>query len=197
MKLPSSLENLVHSLSSLPGIGPKSAQRMALRMTNWDIEKLNLIAENIKGISSLGHCQECGFFSEKDLCDICDHKERRDQDQLCVVESSLDLIAIEKSGQYKGLYHILGGLLNPLLGVGPEQLNLDSLVYKLENVAYKSVILALNPTIEGDSTCSYLQMTYPGHSYERIGFGMPMGSSFEHMDPLTISKAFENKKSSF
>jgi recombination protein RecR len=126
---------------------------------------------------------------------ICQDEFRESQKSLCIVETASDLMAIEKSGNFKGLYHILGGVLNPLLGIGPEELKLDELKHRIVAKEIQEVILAINPSVEGDATCSYLKMILPADvRVERIGFGVPIGGSLEYLDPMTITKALENRK---
>jgi recombination protein RecR len=135
------------------------------------------------------------MFADETLCSICSDDYRKSAKTLCVVEHASDLMAIEKSGHFKGVYHILGGVLNPLLGVGPEELKLDELKEKIINKGISEIILALNPSVEGDATCSYLKSILPTSTQvERIGFGVPIGGSLEYLDPMTITKALENRK---
>ena len=113
---------------------------------------------------------------------------------MCVVESINDLMAIERSNEYSGIYHVLGGVLNPLLGIGPEQLGIQKIVDRVEQYEIKTVVLAVNPSVEGDATCSYIKQLLKDVHVDRIGFGVPIGGSLEYLDPLTISKALENRK---
>jgi recombination protein RecR len=135
------------------------------------------------------------MFSDENLCSICQSENRKDVHSLCVVENASDLMAIEKSGHFKGVYHILGGVLNPLLGIGPDELKMDDLRSNILRKEVKDVILAINPSVEGDATCSYLKSILPTEiNVERIGFGVPIGGSLEYLDPMTITKALENRK---
>lgn len=196
MELPEKIKEAVSSLSKLPGIGEKTAFRMALQISKWRKLEIDQFAHSVKDLASLSFCEDCGFFSESKFCAICLNTHRTESEVLCVVESISDLLAIEKSSQHKGLYHVLGGVLNPLLGIGPDQLKMDKLVERVQRHKVKDLILAINPSVEGDATCSYIKNILPAHlNVQRIGFGVPIGGSLEYLDSLTISKALENRKS--
>lgn len=195
MKLPKILENVIGDFARLPGIGGKSAQRHALHLTKWSHDEVKEFAQNILAMTELKRCQRCGVFSAADICIICTNPRRQESRILCVVETISDCIAVESSEQYKGLYHVLGGVLNPLLGIGPDELNFAKLLNRIESENIESVILAVNSSVEGDATCSYLRdMLEDRVKIERIGFGIPMGGSLEYLDAMTISKALENRK---
>lgn len=195
MKLPANLESIINHLKRLPGIGEKSATRMALNICNWSQETLDNLSENLKSLPSLGRCQECGFFADEDLCSVCKSEHRQNSRVICVVENITDYMAIENSGEYHGIFHTLGGVLNPLMGVGPEELAIDKLIEKIQNKNIEEVILAINPSVEGDATCAYIKKQMnPNVRVQRIGFGIPMGGSLEYLDALTIGKALENRK---
>lgn len=195
MKLPEIIENTVTHFSRLPGVGGKTALRQTLIMSRWTKEELRLFGESVRQIADLKKCNECGFFSEVELCNICSSDVRAAEKTLCVVESITDCMAIENSRQYNGCYHILGGVLNPLLGIGPDEINIAKLVARVVRDEIENVILAVGPTVEGDATCSYIKYELDDKvNVERIGFGVPMGGSLEYLDALTISKALENKK---
>jgi recombination protein RecR len=135
------------------------------------------------------------MFADHLLCSICSDANRQSLQVICIVENASDLMAIEKSGNFKGIYHILGGVLNPLLGVGPDELGMDELKNRIIEKNVQEVILAINPSVEGDATCSYLKSLLPESvRVERIGFGVPIGGSLEFLDPMTITKALENRK---
>lgn len=192
---PEPIERAITSFGKLPGVGGKTALRQVLAMSNWTDGELKEFAESIAYMTSLNRCQECHLFCEGDRCSICLSSERVSEGTICVVENVKDLMAIENSNQYRGLYHILGGVLNPLMGVSAEQLRIDSLVSRIEKLDIQNLILAINPSVEGDVTCSFIRdLVSEKVSIERIGFGVPIGSSLEFLDPLTISKAFENRK---
>jgi recombination protein RecR len=194
-QLPDVFKNAVEALTKLPGVGEKTAFRMVMSMTNWKAQELTLIGDALSDLKNLRVCSECGMFSDEHLCLICQDDYRVSHKSLCVVESASDLMAIEKSGNFKGVYHILGGVLNPLLGVGPEELKLDDLKSRVIEKEVQEIILAINPSVEGDATCSYLKTLLPANvRVERIGFGVPIGGSLEYLDPMTITKALENRK---
>lgn len=195
LSLPDFIQNLVDSFTKLPGIGPKSALRYVLDMSTWPQGEIRRFAENLNGLLSLKRCEECGLFCDKMLCEIC-LEEHRAEGPICVVEGISECLAIERSGQYAGLYHLLGGVLNPLMGVGPEDLSCQKLVERVKKLDIDEVILALGPSVEGDATCAYLRQILPDHiNVCRIGFGVPIGSNLEYLDAMTISKALENRKS--
>lgn len=194
-KLPESIEQAVSCFSMLPGVGSKTALRQVMNMINWNQEELLNFSQAVKNLTTLTFCEHCGFFSEKNTCYVCSNEARKNSKSLCVIESINDFMAIERSHQFSGVYHILGGVLNPLLGVGPEKLNLDKLSQRVRTLGITNIILAVNPSVEGDATCAYIrQLIGNDISIERIGFGMPMGGSLEYLDSLTISKALENRK---
>ncbi len=195
IQLPEVIKNAVEALTRLPGVGEKTAFRMVMNMTGWKESELESVGTSISALKHLELCQDCGMFSEADFCSICLDTERQASKVLCVVENVSDLMAIEKSGNFKGIYHVLGGVLNPLLGVGPDELRMDELKGRIIEKNIEEIILAVNPSVEGDATCSYFKTLLPETvRVERIGFGVPIGGSLEYLDPMTITKALENRK---
>jgi recombination protein RecR len=195
IEMPGLIKSAVSSLTHLPGIGEKTAMRMVMNMTGWKNSELDLFAQSVSNLKNLCRCENCGMFSDENVCQICSNEFRKQEKTLCIVENISDLIAIEKSGQFKGTYHVLGGVLNPLLGVGPDELNLEELREKIIHQEIKDIILAINPSVEGDATCSYFKLYLPHEiNIERIGFGVPIGGNLEYLDSLTIGKALENRK---
>jgi recombination protein RecR len=195
IQLPEVIKDAVEALTRLPGVGEKTAFRMVMSMTNWKSSELISVGSALASLQNLKLCRECGMFADDSLCSICLDEARQTTKNICVVENASDLMAIEKSGHFKGVYHILGGVLNPLLGVGPDELKMDELREKIIKKGVQEVILAVNPSVEGDATCSYLKSVLPGDvQVERIGFGVPIGGSLEYLDPMTITKALENRK---
>lgn len=195
IQLPEVIKNAVEALTRLPGVGEKTAFRMVMSMTNWKAPELESVGEAVTNLQHLSLCEECGMFADGKLCTICADEDRRSAHSLCVVENASDLMAIEKSGHFRGTYHILGGVLNPLLGVGPDELRLDELKERIVRNEIQDVILAINPSVEGDATCAYFKSLLPDTiKVERIGFGVPIGGSLEYLDPMTITKALENRK---
>lgn len=195
IQLPEVIKNAVEALTKLPGVGEKTAFRMVMSMTHWKSQELDWVGSSLMALKDLKLCAECGMFADDELCAICSDEYRQETKTLCVVENASDLMAIEKSGNFKGIYHILGGVLNPLLGVGPEELRMDELKSRIIEKDIQEVILAINPSVEGDATCSYFKTLLPETvRVERIGFGVPIGGSLEYLDPMTITKALENRK---
>jgi recombination protein RecR len=195
IQLPEVIKGAVEALTRLPGVGEKTAFRMVMNMTNWKSSELTSVGSALASLQHLKLCQECGMFADDNLCSICANETRQHTQTLCVVENASDLMAIEKSGTFKGVYHILGGVLNPLLGVGPDELKMDVLRDKIIKNQIQEIILAVNPSVEGDATCSYMKSILPETvQVERIGFGVPIGGSLEYLDPMTITKALENRK---
>ena len=135
------------------------------------------------------------MFCDVEVCAICSDSSRNTSGIICIVETISDCIAIEKSDEYRGMFHILGGVLNPLMGIGPDELNVDKLLARVKTENIEALILAINPSVEGDATCSYLKQVMPTTvKIDRIGFGIPMGGCLEHLDSMTINKALENRK---
>jgi recombination protein RecR len=195
IQLPEVIKNAVEALTRLPGVGEKTAFRMVMSMTNWKSSELESVGEAVTNLQNLHLCEECGMFADEKLCSICSDDNRRSAHSLCVVENASDLMAIEKSGHFRGTYHILGGVLNPLLGIGPDELHLDELKERIMRTEIQDVILAINPSVEGDATCAYFKsLLSDSIKVERIGFGVPIGGSLEYLDPMTITKALENRK---
>jgi recombination protein RecR len=194
MQLPSNIQNSVIGFSRLPGVGEKTALRQVMAMTKWNAEEILEFSRSIQSLNSLRFCAECGMFCEDNLCEVCLREERKSNGCICVIENISDLMAIEKSNTFHGLYHILGGVLNPLAGIGPDQLKINTLIERVKKYDIKTLVLAINPSVEGDATCAYLNQLLPDVIVERIGFGIPIGGSLEFLDPLTISKALENRK---
>lgn len=195
IQLPEVIKNAVEALTRLPGVGEKTAFRMVISMTSWKAAELENVGQALMTLKELQLCEECGMFAEEKFCSVCLDESRQGTKVLCVVENASDLMAIEKSGNFKGVYHILGGVLNPLLGVGPDELHMDELKGRIIEKGIEEVILAINPSVEGDATCSYFKTILPASvRVERIGFGVPIGGSLEYLDPMTITKALENRK---
>lgn len=195
MKLPDDFEKVVELLRRLPGIGEKSATRMTLSLSKWEREMLSSFGESVKALADLSYCKRCGLFSDHDLCAICEDEKRSHERVICVVETVTDAMAIDRGGSFQGRFHVLGGVLNPLQGIGPTELNFAPLVKRVKEGEADSLVLAINPSVEGDATCAFIkQITEGAVAVERIGFGIPIGGSLEYLDPMTISKALENRK---
>ena len=188
------LNELIEAFSSLPGIGKKSAARLAFHLLKKPVEESEEIAERIiNARRNLKACSVCGNLAELDLCDICADKSRS-KSLICVVEEPSDVSAIESTNEFRGSYHVLGGVLSPLDGIGPENLNIDSLKNRLkEGIA--EIILATNPSTEGEATATYLTsvLKRKGIKITRIARGLPAGGSLEFADKTTLARALENR----
>lgn len=195
MELPQTLLESIDQFRKLPGIGEKSATRFALEVVKWKRDSIAEFSSVISKIAEIQNCERCQMYSDSKTCKICDSVERVDTRSICVVEAVTDLVAIERSRTFSGTYFVLNGVLNPLLGVGPQDLKLENLIELVKKEDVHSLILAINPSVEGDATCSYIQSILPSSvTIERIGFGVPMGGSLEYLDSLTIKKALENRR---
>ena len=165
-------------------------------MTKWSVQDLHEFSDSIAAMSEINYCRECGFFAEQELCSICNDGGRKESGNLCVVEHISDMMAIERSNTFDGRYFILGGVLNPLIGIGPNEVKIPKLINLIRTKDITSILLAINPSVEGDATCAYIKQNLDDSiQVDRIGFGIPIGGSLEHLDPVTISKALENRKS--
>ncbi|MDD5731659.1 MAG: recombination mediator RecR [Patescibacteria group bacterium] len=197
-KLPSSIQKAVDAFASLPGIGPKSAQRLAFYLLRKDKKFSEDIGAAITGLKQeISICPECQNISEGEKCLVCDDASR-DQSTICVVEEPLDILALERSGFYKGLYHVLHGAVSPVDGIGPDDLKIKELLARLgAGNEVKEIILATNPTTEGEATAMYIQRLISplGISVTRIARGIPFGGDIEYADDVTLSKALEGRKS--
>ena len=190
------VQNLIDELGRLPGVGPKSAQRIAFHILNADAADMARLANAISTVkTSVSFCEECGNVSETKLCTIC-RDERRDPSVLCVVEESKDVVAIERTRSFTGRYHVLGGAINPLAGVGPEQLRIRELVSRLADERIQEIILAMDPNLEGEATATYLsRMLVPlGVRLSRLASGLPVGGDMEYADEITLGRALEGRR---
>ena len=195
MIYPKSIAALIEQFQKFPSVGPKSAQRMAfflLRMSKDDVE--NFAATILEAKENTRTCEICYNLSTSSPCEICSSSQR-DKSTICVVSESKDLIAIEKTNEYKGLYHVLQGLISPMDGIGAEDIRIKELLNRLTNEEVKEVILALSPSVEGEATSLYLtKLIKPfGIKVSRIAFGLPVGADLEYADEITIAKAIEGR----
>jgi recombination protein RecR len=189
------LNQFVESLRCLPGVGPKTAQRMALHLLERNREAGLKLAEILeKAMQNIGRCQQCRDLTELEICTICVNP-RRDQSLLCIVESPVDVLAIEQATAYKGRYFVLLGRLSPLDGIGPAELGLDQLAERLEADPPEEMIIATNPTVEGEATSYYLQTMAKSHNIRitRIAHGVPLGGELEYTDQTTLAHAFGSR----
>jgi len=193
MEYPSKLiENAVNEIAKLPGIGKKTALRMALHLIKEKESVTFNLAESLKDLrSKIKYCRDCFNISDDDVCNIC-ASNRRDQSLICVVEDSRDVLAIENTAQYTGLYHVLGGIISPIDGVGPSELNIDQLIQRIQNKPeVKEVIFALSPTMEGDTTAFYLTKKLKEFNLKvtSIARGIPIGGELEYTDEITLGRS--------
>ncbi|MBS1992202.1 MAG: recombination protein RecR [Cyanobacteria bacterium SZAS LIN-2] len=190
------LARLIEEFQRFPGVGPKSAQRMAFYVLNMPAEEVKRFSESLlEAKDKVKHCSRCFHLSANDPCEICS-SERRDVTTICVVADSRDVVALEKTREYKGFYHVLNGLISPLEGRGPEQLKVRELLNRSHQEGVKEVILAINPTIEGDATVLYISSLLKPLAIKvtRIAFGLPMGSDLEYADEVTLTRALEGRR---
>ncbi len=197
MKLSASLAQLIDALRCLPGIGPKSAQRIAFQLLERDRVGGSQLGRSLTyAMENIGHCQSCRTFCEEQLCDLCQNIKRIDSGLLCIVESPTDILAIEQTGQYLGRYFVLMGHLSPLDGIGPKEIGLDQLEVTLQNDDINEVILATNPTVEGETTAHFIAEICQKYqvSASRIAHGVPVGGELDLVDGMTLSHAFSGRK---
>ena len=190
------LAKLIEEFQKFPGVGPKSAQRMAFYILDMTTESAeNLASSILEAKEKVKHCSVCFNLSEADPCEIC-CDTRRDRHTICVIAEPRDLIALERTREYKGLYHVLTGLISPLEGKGPEQLSIKELINRVPTDDVKEVILAINPTVEGDATVLYLSKLIKPLDVKvtRIAFGLPVGADLEYADDVTLSRALEGRR---
>ncbi|MBR6473270.1 MAG: recombination protein RecR [Firmicutes bacterium] len=193
---PRQLEILINELSKLPGVGDKSAQRLAFHILDKDEKQVEALSEAILSAKrELRHCSVCGNLTDSDPCKICSDPGRR-KDLICVVETPRDLMAMERIRDYNGTYHVLHGVISPMDGVGPEDINLKSLIKRLQNTDCEEVIIATNPTIQGEATAMYISrlLKPAGIKVSRIAHGVPVGSDLEYADEVTLLKSFEGRR---
>ena len=190
------IDQLIDALRILPGVGVKSAQRMALQLLEKDRDAARKLASAIdEAATKVGRCAQCRTLTEHDICDICSNPNRSDS-QLCVVESPADLYAIEQASGYRGKYFVLLGHLSPIDGVGPEQLGIDKLIERLQSNQVKELILATNLTVEGEATAHFIadKAKALGVQVSRIAYGVPMGGELEYVDGGTLNMALQSRK---
>jgi recombination protein RecR len=190
------IQDLIDELGRLPGIGPKSAQRIAfhiIQSERVDVTRLVDVLRTVK--ERVKFCTECGNMTEDDLCRIC-KDPRRDGTLICVVEESKDVMSIEKTREFRGKYHVLGGAISPIDGIGPEQLRIRELMIRLANPNIAEIIIATDPNLEGEATASYLirQIRPMGIKVSRLASGLPVGGDLEYADEVTLGRAFEGRR---
>ncbi|WP_445083664.1 recombination mediator RecR [Candidatus Neptunichlamydia sp. REUL1] len=196
LRYPKDLLTLIAYLRKLPGVGKKTAERYAFHLLEWEGKDLHEFADGVATLKErVQACAECGCLMDGVRCSFCDH-ERRDRNQLCIIATPRDTYSIEETGNYRGLYHVLGALLSPLDGKTPENLNLPQLQKRIEGLGTKEIILALDSTLEGDATSLYLKEQFEKYGIEvsRLALGLPIGSSLDFVDEGTLSQAFSGRQ---
>ena len=190
------IQDLIDELGSLPGIGPKSAQRIAFHIIQSERVDISRLADVLRTVKEkVKFCTECGNISEEELCRIC-RDPRRDPALICVVEESKDVIAIEKTREFRGKYHVLGGAISPIDGIGPENLRIRELMVRLAATEIQEIIIATDPNLEGEATATYLsRLLKPlGMKVSRLASGLPVGGDLEYADEVTLGRAFEGRR---
>jgi recombination protein RecR len=190
------VQELIDELSRLPGVGPKSAQRIAFYLLQTDDDQAIKLANVLREVKErVRFCDVCGNVSEEERCNIC-RDARRNQTMICVVEESKDVQAIERTREYRGLYHVLGGAISPIEGIGPDQLRIKELLTRLSNDQVTEVIIATDPNMEGEATATYIsRMLAPlGLTVSRLASGLPVGGDLEYADEVTLGRAFAGRR---
>lgn len=195
MNYPKTILNLIECFKKYPGIGEKTAERLALASLNMDEEIINLFSKSLKdGKTKISYCTHCGSLTEEEICQIC-QDNTRDKKTICVVEECKNVILFEKIGTFKGVYHVLGGLISPLEGINPEDINIDKLINRIKKEKIKEIILAFKPSIEGETTTLYIRKMLENENVKisKIAHGIPMGADIDYIDPLTLEMAIEDR----
>lgn len=193
---PNSIKKLIDSYRKLPGVGEKTAERFALHTLNFEQADLEAFSESLKNVNRrVKECQVCHNLTENGECYVC-LDEARDKKVICVVEEFKDVVALEKTGSFHGMYHVLGGLISPLDGINPDDININSLAKRINSKDIKEIILALKPSIEGETTSLYILRVLAGLNIivSRIANGLPIGADFEYVDSLTLERAMEDRR---
>lgn len=195
MIYPPSLENLINYYKKLPGIGEKNAERLALATLNFKDEELDNFSDALNNIKKIHKCSICGHLTENDICNICSD-ESRNKNLICVIEDSKSVFSFEKVGNFKGVYHVLNGLISPIDNIHPEDINLASLVNRVNSSKNPELILALKSTIEGETTTLYIKKIFENKNVliSRLSYGIPMGAEIDYLDVITLDKALEDRK---
>ena len=192
---PNCVKNLIESLKNLPGIGEKSAERLAFSILNFDEDKIDMFTKSLIDIKNIKRCPICNNITDMDLCYICSDSNRDDK-TIFVVEKPKDIVLFEKMGNYNGKYHVLGGLISPLEGINPDDINIASLVDRVRKNNVQEIIIVLKPSIEGETTMQYIKKVLNSDDVKvsKIPIGIPMGTDIEYIDSMTLEMAFENRK---
>ncbi len=193
---PESLKNLIESFKLLPGIGEKTAERLAFYLINEDVEKTDFFANSIKEAKEkLKRCSICNSITDKDICDICNN-QLRSKNTLCIVEDPKSIFLFEKIGTYNGEYHVINGLISPLDGIDPDDIGLEKLIKRINNNHFQEIIIAVKPSIEGETTALYIKKIIEGMNIKvtRIASGIPIGTDIEYIDTMTLERALNDRK---
>jgi recombination protein RecR len=196
MNYPNTIKQLIECFKKLPGIGSKTAERLAFSVMNLDDEIVNLFSDSLKNIKiKIKHCKICNNFTEEDICPICSD-QNRDKSIICVVEDTKNINVFEKVGTYRGVYHVLNGLISPLDGIGPDDININSLMSRLKDNKIKEIIIAVKPSIEGETTALYISKLLEGTDVivSKIAHGIPLGAEIDYIDSMTLELALEDRK---
>ena len=192
---PNCVRNLIESLKNLPGIGEKSAERLAFSILNFDKDKIDSFADSLLEVKNIKKCPICNNITDMDKCYICSD-ENRDKKTIFVVEKAKDIVLFEKMGNYKGVYHVLDGLISPVDGINPDDINIDSLIKRVNENDVKEVIVVLKPSIEGETTSLYIKRILDDLDIKitRLASGVPIGADMEYIDSLTLERALNDRK---
>jgi len=196
MIYPDTLQKLINYYKKLPGIGDKSAERMALATLEFSKDDVNKFANSLlESKEKLQNCKICGHLSENEICDICNNSER-DKNLICVIEDYKSVFSFEKVGNFKGVYHVLNGLISPMEGIGPEDINISNLVNRINDLDNPELILALKSSIEGETTTLYIKKIFENKNVKisRLSYGIPIGAEIDYLDIITLDKALEDRK---
>lgn len=193
---PESLHNLIESFKLLPGIGEKTAERLAFSILEMDSDNIDFFADNMKTIQKkIKHCKICNHLTEKEICNICSDSYR-DKSTLCVVEDAKSIFLFEKMGMFKGVYHVIKDLISPLDGINPEDIGIDQLLSRVENENFREIIFAFKPSLEGETTSLYIKKVLENKEVKvtRLASGVPIGADMEYIDSLTLERALNDRK---
>ena len=196
MKYPAPIENLIECFSKLPGVGNKSAERLALSTLSLDQDVINLFSSSLLDVKTkIKRCKKCNNLTDEDECSICKDKNRN-RDLLCVVEDAKNIVLFEKNGLFNGYYHVISGLISPLDGINPEDINIDKLIKRIEKDKVKEVVIAVKPSIEGETTALYISKLLKNKNVKvsKIAYGVPIGADIDYVDSLTLEMALENRQ---
>ncbi len=196
MNYPKTILNLIECFKKFSGIGEKTAERMALSVLSMDEDIINLFSNSLKeSKTKIKKCKKCGSLTENEICEVCEDEDRN-HSIICVVEECKNVILFEKIGSFKGIYHVLGGLISPLEGINPEDIHINGLIERIEKEKIKEIILAIKPSIEGETTALYIRKMLEGKNVKvtKIAHGIPMGAEIDYIDPLTLEMAIEDRR---